>query len=90
VKNAARRPNRLRHQRQVACSHWWGMLQLANARLRAHFFTASDGALSLSIVQVLYWLTAIVTVAVVVTPPSEICRDTASPVAVPVGTATLI
>src|ERR1035441_7713829 len=22
------------------CLHWWGMLQLANARLRAHFFTA--------------------------------------------------
>ena len=27
---------------QVICLHWWGMLQLANARLRTHFFTASE------------------------------------------------
>ena len=38
----------------------------------------------------LHWLTAIVTVALVVTPPSEICKDTASPVGVPDGTDTLI
>src|ERR1039457_816692 len=42
-KNEARRRNRLRHHRQVICLHWWGTLQLANARLRAHFFTASEG-----------------------------------------------
>src|ERR1035441_9754763 len=28
----------------VICLHWWGMLQLANARFRAHFFTASARA----------------------------------------------
>src|ERR1035441_4830447 len=28
------------HHGRVVCLHWWGMLQLANARLRAHFFTA--------------------------------------------------
>jgi hypothetical protein len=29
---------------QLVCLQWWGMLQLANARLRAYFFTASKGA----------------------------------------------
>lgn len=38
----------------------------------------------------LYWLTAIVMSALVVTLPSEICRDTALPVGVPAGMATLI
>jgi hypothetical protein len=37
-KNAVRRRNRLRHQRQVICMHWWDRLQPVNARLRAHFF----------------------------------------------------
>ena len=38
----------------------------------------------------LYWLTAIVMSALVVTLPSEICKDTALPVGVPAGMATLI
>ena len=29
---------------QLVCLQWWGMLQLANARLRAHFFTRSEAA----------------------------------------------
>ncbi len=37
-----------------------------------------------------YWLTAIVTEALVTTPPSESCKDTASPAGVPAGIATLI
>ena len=37
-----------------------------------------------------YWLTAIVMSALVVTLPSEICKDTALPVGVPAGMATLI
>src|ERR1039457_3070570 len=41
--NVVRRRNRLRHQPQVVCLQWWGRLQPANARLRAHFFTASHG-----------------------------------------------
>jgi hypothetical protein len=40
-RNVVRRRNRLRHQRQVVCPHWWGRLLPANARLRAHFFSAS-------------------------------------------------
>jgi mRNA interferase MazF len=35
----------LRHQRQRVCLQWWGMLQLANAHLRAHSFTASNLAM---------------------------------------------
>src|ERR1019366_10102056 len=42
--NLGRRRNRLRHQRQVIGLHWWGMLQLANARLRARLFSAFQGA----------------------------------------------
>jgi len=42
--NVVRRRNRLRHHWQVVCLHWWGMLQLASARLRAHFFSPSQGA----------------------------------------------
>src|ERR1035438_1449283 len=38
-----RRRNRLRHQKQGACSHWWGRLQPVNARLRAQFFSLTVG-----------------------------------------------
>src|ERR1035441_5985272 len=38
--------NRLRHQRQVICMHWWDRLQPVNARLRAHFFSASEGGVA--------------------------------------------
>src|ERR1017187_5497874 len=30
--------------KSVICLHWWGMLQLANARLRARLFSRSEGA----------------------------------------------
>jgi hypothetical protein len=40
---------------QVVCLQWWGMLQLANARLRAHFFSASEGAVaSSSVIAILH------------------------------------
>src|ERR1035438_4868222 len=31
-------------RRQVVCLHWWGMLQVANARLRAHSFANGRGS----------------------------------------------
>jgi hypothetical protein len=44
--NAAGRRKRLPHRGQVVGMHWWDRLQPVNARLRAHFFSPSEGAIS--------------------------------------------
>jgi hypothetical protein len=44
--NAVGRRKRLPHHGQVVCMHWWDRLQPVNARLRAHLFSPSEGAIS--------------------------------------------
>jgi hypothetical protein len=44
VKKSADGKLKLTPPMQLVCLQGWGMLQLANARLRAHFFTPFKGA----------------------------------------------
>ena len=45
-RNAVGRRKRLPHHGQAVCMHWWDRLQPVNARLRAHFFSPSEGGVS--------------------------------------------